>query len=201
MIATSISGLRIIPRPPASASGIRPCNRSPSDPSRAAPASPARGCVRRNGFRQTLLMWNPAEHVLIQHAGRRIEQTGRRAAATLERARHLPVDVAVHAVDDFRPERRLGDMGIDVDDKIIMTSSLAACAQECRACRYGCHFGQLAHAQSAFAVLAIARHGFRHGASSDRGAGAGRASAMPGKISAIVDCEMLAAAASQARSR
>ena len=79
------------------------------------------GSSFRRLLRKPLLVRNAAEHVLMEEPGRDIEQAGRRAAAVFKRARHLPVDVAVHAVDDFGPERSLGDVGVDVDNEIVVT--------------------------------------------------------------------------------
>ena len=77
------------------------------------------GTPAGHGFGQALLMRNAAEHVLMQKSRRRVEKP-RRGPAILERPRHLPVNVAVHAVDEFRPERGLGNVGVDIDDEIIV---------------------------------------------------------------------------------
>ena len=122
------------------------------------------GVSARHSFGQTLLMRDAAEHVLVQHAGRGIEEAGRRAAAILERARHLPVDIAVHAIDDFRPECRLGDMSVDIDNEIIVEPRFPRGVGE-NVARVGLDIdlGQFAHLWSTLAVLAIARRRLRHG--------------------------------------
>ena len=98
-------------------------------------------------------MRNAAEHVLIKHAGCGIEQAGR-SAAFLERARHLFVDVALHPIDDFRPERRFGDMRVDVDDEIVVAPRLLGGVRQnlARIGRRG-DLRQLGDARAAISIL------------------------------------------------
>ena len=107
----------------------------------------------RHVLAEALLMRNAAEHVLIKHAGRGVEQA-RRTAALLEGARHLFVDVAVHAVDDFRPERGFGDVGVDVDDEIIVAPRfLGGVRQNLARIGRGRDLRQLGDARAAVSVL------------------------------------------------
>ena len=87
------------------------------------------GAAARDGFAEPLLVRDAAEDVLVEHARRGIEEAGR-VAAFFEGARHLLVDVALHPIDDFGPERRLGDMGVDVDDEIIVLFSVLGGVRE-----------------------------------------------------------------------
>ena len=83
------------------------------------------GRAVRHRLAQALLMRDAPVDVLIGHAGHRVEQAGRRADPVAERLRHLTVDVVVDAVGHVRPERGLGDVGVDVDDEIILGLSVA----------------------------------------------------------------------------
>src|SRR5580658_6919119 len=90
-------------------------------------------------------------------------------------------------------------MGIDIDDEIIIEADFLGGVRKNVACvGLGRDLGQLAHAQSTFAVLAIARHGFWHGFLRSRGGRRGRASATRAKYQQLSVCEMLAAAAGRA---
>src|SRR5271169_123628 len=97
-------------------------------------------------------MRNAAEYVLVKHAGRGIEQS-RRSAALLEGARHLLVDVALHAIDDFGPECRLGDMGVDIDDEIVVGPFLGGVREDVAGVGLIVDLRQLADARRRFAIL------------------------------------------------
>jgi hypothetical protein len=75
--------------------------------------------IARHRLRLLLLVRDAAEQVLVQHAGLRIQQSGRRTAAVPERLRGVADVVVVDAIGDFGPERGLGHMRIDVDDEVV----------------------------------------------------------------------------------
>jgi hypothetical protein len=116
----------------------------------------------RHLLAEPLLMRDAAEHVLVQHAGRGIEQAGRRTAA-FEGARHLFVDVAFHALDHVRPERRLGDVGVDVDDEIIgLPRLLGGVREDVAGVGRVVDLRQLGDTRRLFAVLSGARRFGQH---------------------------------------
>ena len=74
---------------------------------------------RRIWFPPLLLVRDAAEHILVQHAGLGVEQAGG------DRPVAKPTspgggDVVVDEVGDLGPERDLGDVGVDVDDEIVV---------------------------------------------------------------------------------
>ena len=131
------------------------------------------GPAARHALGEPLLVRDAPEHILMQKARRGVDQPGRRAATILERARHLPIDVAVHAVDDFRPERGLGDMRVDVDDEVVVALLLGGMSQDLARVGLDGDFRQLADARRLFpifaaaivllAVLAVGRRSLEHG--------------------------------------
>ena len=130
------------------------------------------GSAARHGFAKALLVRDAAEHVLLQHARRCIEKAGRRTAAVLKGARHLLVDVAVHAVDDFRPECRLGNVGIDIDDEIIVEPGfLGGVGKDIAGVGLDSDFRQFTDARIFFPFLPVRGAGFGM-VSSDHGSGA-----------------------------
>ena len=61
--------------------------------------------------------------MLVQDAGLAVEQRGVAAArAAGDGLAHLADHVVVDQRKDFRPELRLGDMGVDVDQEIILVA-------------------------------------------------------------------------------
>jgi hypothetical protein len=74
-------------------------------------------------LQQRLLMRNAAPRMLVQNAGLAVEQRGVGPAGALGVGMaHLADHVIVDHRQDFRPERRLGDMGVDVDEEIILVA-------------------------------------------------------------------------------
>ena len=70
---------------------------------------------------QRLLVRNAAIGVLIEDAGLGVEQRDVAAAGAAGHGlAHLTDHVVVDGRQDFRPERRLGDVGVDVDEEIVL---------------------------------------------------------------------------------
>jgi hypothetical protein len=67
---------------------------------------------------------------------------------------HLFVNVALHPIDDIRPERGFGDVGVDVDDEIIVAPRLlGGVRQDLARIGRGGDLRQFGDAQAAVAVL------------------------------------------------
>src|SRR6202022_1573421 len=99
-------------------SGTLPCSRGPWPPWRAGGAAPGVQAGRR-GFGNCLLVHDAAAHVLIERTVG-VEEPGRRAGAVAKCLCDVTQDIVVDAVGDFRPERSLVDVSIDVDDKPVL---------------------------------------------------------------------------------
>ena len=111
--------------------------------------------ARPHALGEPLLVRNAPEYVLMQKPRRGVEQTGRRAAAILKRARHLAVHVAIHAVDNFRPESGLGDVCVDIDDEIIVALFVRGVRKDLARIGLNGDFRQFPHPRSTLAGSAV----------------------------------------------
>ena len=73
----------------------------------------------RSRLGQRLLVHDAAGHVLIERAIG-VQQTRRRTRTIAEGLRDVAQNVVVDALGDFRPERYLVDMGIDIDNEPVL---------------------------------------------------------------------------------
>ncbi len=81
------------------------------------------GALRLDLLQQRLLMRDAPVDMLVENAGLVVEQRDvAGAGATGQRLTHLADHLVVDRGEDFRPERGLGDVSVDIDQEVVLVA-------------------------------------------------------------------------------